>query len=175
LPQGVSVPNADSIEEAPAKRRLLATVTERMWVDVDPEEAERLLDPSDYLDVYEAVDRYRRIAAHATEHIDADVTLEADDDTTRGDYWRVTTPVDGNGRQRYLWSARHFVGKARHELSLGRYREGYCPELDKVNGALARLEDELRLMAMEGERPEWPEVKAWRASQHVTESDCYGL
>lgn len=144
-------------------KRIRVVMTQTMYVDCDDEEAGHLLKPYDYTDVYEAVDRFRRIAAHRMEHVESEVSVEAaDEDEPWGD---SVKPVHSNDRQRYLWSARHFVGKAMYELSSGRYREGHCPDLDRVNGALARLEDEIRLMALDVDGVEWPEVKAWREAR----------
>lgn len=154
--------NLNDAVETVSKRRLQMTVTEVMFIDVSVDEAERLLDPNaDSLDVYEAAARFRRISAFDIDQVDSGVELQARED---GDGSWGLRPVDGEARERYLWSARHFIGKARQELSSGRYREGRCPELDQVNGALARLEDELRLMALEIDHPDMPEVQAWRTA-----------
>lgn len=147
---------------------LRVTTSETMYVSVTGEEAERLLPEHDdegkvirwpdSTDQGEAVTRYKRIAGHRRV-TDGDLTIDTED---HGGWWEPDV-IDGDDRERYLWSAREFVGRARYELSCGRYREGRCPELDAVNGDLARLEDRLRLMAMEVERPDDPEVVAWRA------------
>lgn len=141
-------------------RRLRVTTTETMFVDVTDEEGDRLLNPYDYTDVYEAVGRFRRIAAFGTHHIESDVTVEEHTADDIGPYG--IDVVHGDRDEQFLWSARHFVGKAMFELSSGRYRQGRCPELDEVRGALQRLEDRLRLMALEVDRPDLPEVQAWR-------------
>jgi len=134
-------------------KRLRAIITETLLADVGPEEAARLLaKDADYLDVIEAVQRFRRIAAHDYEHIEAEVAIEDASEDWIGPYG--VTPVYGDGREKYLWSARHFVIQARNELSRGRYREGICPELDAVNRDLAMIEDRLRLMAWAVDHPE---------------------
>lgn len=137
-------------ESVAGTKRLRVVVTESMWVDTDAEEARSLLDPSDYMDVYDAITRFRRIAAHDFAHIEYEGHVEdASDETPYG-----VEPVYGAGRERFLWSARHFVVKARTELSVGRYRDGNCPELDAVNRDLAAIEDRLRLMALAVDHPE---------------------
>jgi len=138
--------------------RLRVTMTRVMFVDVDEDQTrygekdEKGRPTADYVDICEAVDRWRRITAHGTQYVDAWVDVDQDEDAGGvGGTWGLDT-VDGNGRQKFLWSARHFVIEARHELSLGRYREGHCPDLDRVNGLLAGIEDQLRLMALETDK-----------------------
>lgn len=136
-------------EDVAAKHRLRMVSTRAMLVDVEPEEAARLLKPSDYMDVYDAADRFQRISGHGFEHVESDVYFEdAEDVVSYG-----IEPVDGvNGREKYLWSARHFVIMARTELGRGRYREGNCPELDAVSRELAAIENHLGEMALAVER-----------------------
>lgn len=156
----------------PPPVRFRFTWTEMMWVDVPRGEApslrpytttrqvngktEKVTYSPDITDVSEMYTRARRISRFDWTSMHGDIEVEEEDGTPWADVVDISQP------ERYIWSARHFVMKARQELSSGRYREGNCPELDQVNGALARLEDELRLMALEIDRPEFEEVKAWR-------------
>ena len=136
-------------ESVAAPHRLRMVVTRAMLVDVEPEEAARLLKPTDYMDVYDAASRFQRISAHGFEHVESDVYFEDAEDVV----WYGIEPLDGvNGREKYLWSARHFVIQARTELSSGRYREGNCPELDAVSRDLAVIENRLMEMAHDAER-----------------------
>lgn len=156
----------------PDKVRFRFTVTERMWIDVHPDEADSLRpykterdgEPVTYAPDLETISdfytRARRISQFDWTHLDSDIEVEEEE------YKPWAEVVDMSQDERYIWSARHFVMKARQELSSGRYREGNCPELDAVNGALAHLEDELRLMALEIDRPEFEEVKAWRKKKN---------
>lgn len=123
-------------------------------VDLDGVEARRLTRPkADYMEVIEAFDQWKRMTGHRPDYVDGGVELVAvkPDDWAHGKRsGRLGDSVldVAAARPGYLWSARHFIGQARYELSSGRYREGHCPDLDRLNGALARLEDELRLMAL---------------------------
>lgn len=136
---------------APAKRRLRVTHTETLLVDVASEDAERLLDPRvDHLDQMEAADEYRRQAHPRSNFIFAELALEDAD----GDQPWYTEVLDAaSAGPGYLWSAWHFLGRARQMLSSGRYRDGHCPDLDRLNIALGRLEEQLRLMALEAAKP----------------------
>lgn len=137
--------------------RLRFTFTKSMWVDIGREEGQRLLDADDYTELVEAATRAQRIAAQAGHHVgDAYIVVERYDE---GDYVDAD-PIEWDDREKYLWSARHFVNKARYELSCGRYREGHCPDLDRVNRDLGRLEEQLRLMALAVDNPAHPEVLA---------------
>lgn len=152
-------------------RRVRVTMTRTMWVDVPADEADAVLPYEhngkkhlpDITDLSERVTRWQRIAAYGHEHIEGDLTVE-EADPNEPDPW-YAKPVDATERERYLWSARHFLIEARHQLTCARYRDGNCPEVDDLNGRLARLEDELRLMALEGDGVDWPEVKAWRQAR----------
>lgn len=149
-----------------ATKRVLVTMTMHMLVDLPVEEAESVIKEDDITVLSEHVTRWRRISGYGQEHQYGDLTVEdAAGDWLSESSWWGPVPVNGSDPEHYLWSARHFVCEARYQLSSGRYREGNCPDLDQVNGALARLEDELRLMALEIDRPEMPEVKAWRERQ----------
>jgi hypothetical protein len=128
---------------------VLVTYTRTIVVDVPAEEAEHLKDPYDYTDVLEAADRYKRQTHHGHEYdFEGGVTIEAaDEEALESCMWPpevLQSQPDGG----YIWSARHFVGQARHELGLGRYREGHCPDLDVLNVELGRLGERLRVMAL---------------------------
>jgi len=81
-------------------------------------------------------------------HSEGDLTVEAEDGSRIPRGWTAPEPIDGTGRQSYLWTARNLVSDARYELSSGRYREGNCGEMDDVNAELGRLEERLRVMAL---------------------------
>ena len=129
-------------------RLVQVDMTRTMYVSLTDDEAEAALNAAHYLDNCDKVTRWLRIANHAPEHFDAEFSI-AKADAERQALFGYSKPVDGeDGIPSYLWSARHFVGEARHELSAGRYREGFCPELDEVNTLLGRLEERLRIMAL---------------------------
>lgn len=142
------------------KRRIRVTSTRSFLVDVPAEEAERLTElkdlggnvvhTTDGLDVIEAAARFLRRTNHAPEYVDADVRIEpADDGDLAGGYWEPTVlDATAPGAEGYLWSACHFVDRARQELSSGRYREGHCPDLDALNRDFGRLQERLRVMAL---------------------------
>lgn len=173
-------PNPDTVHGCdgccstkPERRRLRVVMTRTMWVDVDADVAERCLSDHDdchagctrshpdLTDLSDRVARWHRAAAYGHEYIESDLTVE---DGTGDQPW-YCEPLDGDTPEKYLWSARHFVIEARYHLASGRYREGRCPELDAVNGDLARIEDRLRLMALEVDHPNMPEVREWRDAE----------
>ncbi len=123
-------------------------ITQTMFVRLPAEEAEVVLaKEACSTDLADRFARWQRIAHYSPHHFDGYIDVSAPDEA-RLDDWAMPEPVDGvEGKPSYLWSARHFVGRARYELSCGRYREGHCPDLDEVNRLLGRLEEELRLMA----------------------------
>lgn len=128
-------------------QRLRVEWTESLLVDVPRPQAKRLLNPSDYLDVYEAAARFRRQSHYSPSNVE-DASVRIEPYQRSRSWWDaevIDTETAGEG---YLWSARHFVGEARRMLGSGRYREGHCPDLDRLNTALGRLEEELRLMAL---------------------------
>lgn len=128
------------------KQRLRVTWTQSMVVDVPRDQAKRLLKPYDYLDVCEAAERFRRQSHYAPYNLeDSGVSIEPYDSYLWHGVPVIDTETAGEG---YLWSARNLVGDARTMLNRGRYREGHCPDLDRVTQALGRLEEELRLMAL---------------------------
>lgn len=129
-------------------RLVQVDMTKTMLVRLPAEEAEDVLHKDACsTDLAERVTRWLRIAHHDPQQVDGYLTV-SDASEVRLDDWAIPEPVDGvDGKPSYLWSARHFVGRARYELSCGRYREGHCPDLDEVNRLLGRLEEELRLMA----------------------------
>lgn len=103
------------------------------------------------------------MAAYGGEHTESWVEIE---EIECDDRLYCIEVVDGiDGREQWLWSALHFLDKSRRMLSSGRYRQGNCPELDAVNRDLGRLEEELRLMALEADDSTWPEVIEWRAKK----------
>lgn len=166
---GLTVAHAFNENPAEPKKRVRVTVTRTMWVDLSPDEAECVLPyerdgkmhPQDITELSDHFTRWQRIAAYGNEHYDGYLEVEEAD----GEAPWYCEAVDGSGRQKYLWSARHFLIEARYQLSSGRYRDGHCPDLDRVNGALAVIEDELRLMALDADGVEWPEVVAWREAK----------
>lgn len=131
-------------------KRLMVVFTETMYVDVSDEEATRLCDANrDYMDVIEAACRWRRAAAHSTEHLEHEVTVNVHDDDFS--LWGITA-INGDDREKWLWSARHFVTEARQELIRGRYREGNCADMDRVCRDLGRVDEELRQLAIQTDR-----------------------
>lgn len=126
-------------------RRLRVTFTQTLLVDENLEDARSVLDAADHLTVIEAAHRYRTMAHHSSEHLDADVTIEEADSDETG--WAAVLDAT-TARPGYLWSALTFLDKASQELIGGRYREGRCPELDALNRDLGRLKERLRLMAL---------------------------
>jgi hypothetical protein len=138
------------------ERRVLARsrvvqvdMTRTMFVRLPAEEAEAALDKdADYTDMAERLTEWERIAHYDAHHYDGGFEI-TDAEEYRLTDWLAPEPVDAvDGRPSFLWSARHFVERARGELNCGRYREGHCPELDEVNTLLGRLEERLRLMAL---------------------------
>lgn len=151
--------------------RVEVTITKRMLVDLDPtDEGDRyLLDPDvDTSDLADSLSRWQRIAERGgSAHAHYDYDLEVRDATK--DSLAMTfgpVPIDGHARESYLWTARNRVADARYQLSLGRYREGDCVELDEVNRELDRFEERLRVMALaaEGRGPDGLPLVAEEAS-----------
>ena len=159
-----------------ATRVVQVDTTKSMFVRLPTDEAEVVLDKDACsTDLADRFARWQRIAHYSPHHFDGYINVSAADEA-RLDDWAMPEPVDGvEGKPSYLWSARHFVGRARYELSCGRYREGHCPDLDEVNRLLGRLEEELRLMAFAADpetaaiaEQERAEARA-RAARHVAE------
>lgn len=129
------------------KQRLRVTWTASLLVDVPRHDAKRLLKPYDYVDLCEAAERFRRQSHYAPYNLlESWVSVEPYRKVW-GD-WGVSIIDSETAGEGYLWSARNLVGDARTMLNRGRYREGHCPDLDRVATALGRLEEELRLMAL---------------------------
>ena len=136
--------------------RLVAfTYTETFYARIDGDTADRILPPDggqsvDTIDIADEWDRLKRTAIHGHQYVDADLTV---DEVEKWAPWDATffddTAVKGD--HGYLWSARHFTGKARTLLSQARYREGNCPDVDALNRDLDRIEERIRVMALEAD------------------------
>jgi len=150
----------DRIESpTPTTKRLCFVTTKHVYVDLPADQADEILGLTDIVDLADEYERLKRVAhGRLQQHSEADLEVsDSREDVAAG--WRLdpwVQPLDGTGRESYLWTARNAVGDARHQLALGRYREGECSELDAVNAELGRLEEHLRVMALvvEGRGPD---------------------
>ena len=132
----------------PATKRVRFTETRELYVDLPADRADEVLAMDDITDLADEYGQLRRIA-HGRLQVHSEGDLSVEDAT--GGVDPLVQPLDGTGRQSYLWTARNAVSDARYELSSGRYREGNCPELDAANAELGVLEERLRVMALAAE------------------------
>lgn len=130
-------------------KRIRFIETREFVVELPAEEADEVITSEDICDLADYYERFKRIAhGRLNAHSEGDLTVEEDDPERIPRGWFEPEPIDGTGRESYLWAARTLVADARYELSIGRYREGKCPELDEANHDLGRLEERLRVMAL---------------------------
>lgn len=127
------------------KTRLLVTTTKEIYVDVSPETAERLTNPSDYSCVYDFATRAGRIAHNDIGHVYRDAFVKPAPDYEPG--YDGIEPVDEDQPEQYLWCARDYASDARTELKHARHRQGDVKEIDDVIAELARVEERIRQMA----------------------------
>lgn len=127
-------------------KRVVFTETLHWAAEVDTETAEMILDErADIIDIAETLTRVKRANPH-NYPFDGSLTVEAADESFL--YVGEWDVLDGTKPESFYWTARKHVMDARYALSSGRYREGDCREMDAVNAKLAKIEDELRLLAM---------------------------
>lgn len=133
----------------PATKRVRFVETRETYVDLPVEEADAFIEGEvDVTDIAETLTRLRRVArGNLNEHAEGGLCVKDASHVKLVGGWDPT-PLDGTGRPSYLWTARSKVADARYELSVGRYCEGNCPELDQANRDLGVIEERLRTMAL---------------------------
>jgi hypothetical protein len=132
---------------APTTKRVRFVETRSLYVDLPAEEADVILNDRDITDLADDYGRFKRMAGSERPPFIGFLTAE-DATGERLDDWGDPLPVDGTGREKWLWAARNEVADARYTLARARYREGNCEELDAVRAELGRLEERLRVMAL---------------------------
>ncbi len=114
-------------------------MVERFVVKLTGEDAER--DGFDVDDV-----------SHWADLVDRSLNLDGDYDIEEvgspDEFWSPEA-VDADAPTRLLWQAREHLSRAYGKLGRARYREGHCPEVDAFTADLLRLDERLRLMALE--------------------------
>ena len=105
--------------------------------------------PYEAVHLYEEVEGWCDRIAGFMEFVDGHLEVQVHDQRPEADVWYQTKVVEHDAPSRMLWRARNELSDAARTLSRARYREGHCPELDALTGEVRRLEERLRLMAIE--------------------------
>ena len=133
---------------APTTKRVRFVERRELYVDLPAAAADAILATRDITDLVDDYDRMKRVAgSDLTHHSAGDLYVEDATDQLLGT-WGDPQPLDGTGREKWLWTARSKVAAARYVLSCARYREGNCTELDEANRDLDAIEERLRVMAL---------------------------